>query len=574
MDAFTPAYGLLDARAASEPDRCALEVEGGGSLTFARWRDGARRVAGALLARGVRPGDRVALAFGEDRWDGFAVAYVGVLAAGGVAVPLPGGMSAGTTARALEHCGAVGAVHGGQPPPAPWTAALDDLVEGGPVADPVPVAPGDPAQILFTSGTTGTPKAVLACHANLGHGWAARPRHRPLAHSRHFLHSFPLGTNAAQTMLFNALGAAPTAVMVPRFRPDAFLGAVARYAAGTVFLVPAMAAALAARATEAPEACMPAAPGVLLVGCTGAALPPPVADALTTLFPRAAVVNYYTSTEAAPAQTTMVYDPARPSSVGRPSAGRIEVRDAAGRALPPGEAGDVWLASPTATRTYLGAAGEGAPVFRDGWTRMGDVGRLDADGYLHLLDRETDMVQVGGFKVATIGVEAALFAHPDVTDAAVVGVPDPVLGTVVAAAVVALPGARLDTGELRAFVRARLTEAEVPARVVVVEALPRNDGGKVVKRDLVGLFDTPVAPRVTNARTLAAVWEQVLAVREIAADANFFALGGDSFRAAQLAAAVAEEFGVEVPTTFAFDVPELAGQAARLDEIRGGGSAR
>lgn len=548
-----PPLVALAARAEDEPDKCALAVAGGAALTFGRWRDEAWRVAGGLTELGVRRGDRVALSFDEAEWDRFAVAYMGVLAAGGVAVPLSNRMSAEATARVLDHCGAAGVVGAG------WSVSELAAAEPHMTA----VAPGDPAQVLYTSGTTGTPKAVLACHANLAHGLAARPRQRPLAHSRHFVHSFPLGTNAAQTMLFNALGAAPTAVMVPRFAPHDFLAHVDDLAAGTLFLVPAMATELAGRTAR---------PGVLLVGCTGAALPPPVAEALTTTFPMATVVNYYTSTEAAPAQTTMVYDPARPASVGRPSAGDLEIRDADGRPLPPGEAGDVWLASPTTARTYLGDPDGSAAVFRDGWTRMGDVGRLDADGYLHLLDRESDMVQVGGFKVATIGVEAVLYAHPAVADAAVLGVPHPVLGTMVVAAVVLRDDT--DPAELRAFVRARLTEAEVPARIEVVAALPRNDGGKVRKRDLAELFTAPgTAPlRTADELALGALWTKVLSVPEVSADANFFALGGDSFRAADLATEVADAFGVAAPTTLAFDLPDLTGQAAWLMEQRNRGS--
>ncbi len=414
-----------------------------------------------------------------------------------------------------------------------------------------------PAQILYTSGTTGSPKAVLACHANLVHGWTAPRRQRPLAHSRHFVHGFPLGTNAAQTMLCNALGAAPAGVMVPRAQPGELVAVVEKYRAGTVFLVPATAAELAGLPVELPD--------VLLVGCTGAALPPAVATALTTTFPNATVVNYYTSTEAAPAQTTMVHDPARPTSVGRPTAGELEIRDPAGRALPAGEAGDVWLSSPTTARTYLDDPGASAAVFRNGWTRMGDVGRLDADGYLHLVDRESDLVQVGGFKVATLGVESVLFDHPAVADAAVLGVPHPVLGTTVAAAVVARTP--VEPAELRAFVRSRLTEAEVPTRIVVVAELPRNDGGKVVKRELADLFAAPgsVPLRTGSERALGALWTEVLAAQEVTADANFFALGGDSFRAAELATVITREFGVEVATTLAFDHPDLAEQAAWLD---------
>jgi acyl-CoA synthetase (AMP-forming)/AMP-acid ligase II/acyl carrier protein len=549
---------LLAVRAEDDPERTAVEVAGGASLTFGQWRDGAGRLAAGLLALGVRPGDRVALSFDDADWTGFAVAFCGVLAAGGVAVPLSSRMSTEAATTVLAHCGAVGVVHGGEPPgTTPWKATVPELSATRALDHSVRVAPGDPAQILYTSGTTGSPKAVVACHANLAHGWAAPRRQRPLAHSRHFVHGFPLGTNAAQTMLCNALGAAPAGVMVPRAQPGELIAVVERYRAGTVFLVPATAAELASLPVELPD--------VLLVGCTGAALPPAVATALTSTFPNATVANYYTSTEAAPAQTTMIHDPARPTSVGRPTAGELQIRDPDGRELPVGEVGDVWLSSPTTARTYLDDPGASAAVFRNGWTRMGDVGRLDADGYLHLVDRESDLVQVGGFKVATMGVEAVLFEHPAVADAAVLGVPHPVLGTTVGAAVV--PRGPVEPAELRAFVRSRLTEAEVPTRILVVAELPRNDGGKVVKRELADLFAAAgtVPLRTGSERALGALWTEVLAVPTVTADANFFALGGDSFRAADLAAAMTRTFGVEVPTTLALDHPDLAEQAAWLD---------
>ena len=262
-----------------------MEVAGGASLTFGQWHDGAGMLAAGLLALGLRHGDRMALSFDDADWTTFAVAFCGVLAAGGVAVPLSSRMSAEAATRVLVHCDAVGVIHGAvpgaDPPPAPWAATVPELSAARPAA-PVRVAPGDPAQILYPSGTTGNPKAVLSCHANLTHGWTA-PR-RPLAHSRHFVHGFPLGTNAAQTMLCTALGATPAGVMVPRAQPGELVAVVEKYRAGTVFLVPETAAELASLPVELPD--------VLLVGCTGATLPPAVATALTTTFPNATVVNY------------------------------------------------------------------------------------------------------------------------------------------------------------------------------------------------------------------------------------------------------------------------------------------
>ncbi|MDI5942531.1 AMP-binding protein, partial [Micromonospora sp. DH15] len=203
------------------------------------------------------------------------------------------------------------------------------------------------------------------------------------------------------------------------------------------------------------------------------------------------IVNYYTSTEAAPAQTTMIWDPARRDAVGRPVGGQLRVADADGNPLPPGTTGDVWLRAPYPRAYYRDDAANRA-TFRDGWVRMGDVGRIDADGYLYLTDRHQDVIKSGAFKVSSLEVEAALHEHPLVAEAAVVGVPHPVLGSAVAAAVVARPhadAAGLTLPALRAFLADRLADYQLPARLLLLAELPRNEGGKVLKRQLTGLFD-------------------------------------------------------------------------------------
>jgi acyl-CoA synthetase (AMP-forming)/AMP-acid ligase II len=223
---------------------------------------------------------------------------------------------------------------------------------------------------------------------------------------------------------------------------------------------------------------------VVLLGSAAAPLPGTVASKLVKAFPNATIANYYTSTEAAPAQTVMLYDPARPGSVGRALAGGA-VRIAAGGSDAPaeaGEIGEVWLRSPTVSRTYYGDDESSREVFRGGWIRMGDLGYLDEDGYLYLVDRDGDLVKSGAFKVSTLRVEEALYEHPDVIEAAVVGLPHPSLGTVLAAVVVLrepVPAERL-----REFLLARLAPHEVPGVVVEAAALPRNAGGKVDKRAL------------------------------------------------------------------------------------------
>ncbi|WP_307832676.1 class I adenylate-forming enzyme family protein [Planomonospora sp. ID91781] len=485
---------MLALRAEQEPERTAIVVEGEGTLTFGEWERRSHAVAHGLLGRGVRPGDRVGLLFGSRDWADFAVAYCAVQLAGAVAVPLSDRLAPAELRYMLGHCEA-SAVLCGRDLEAPdgdrWTAAPAELEEAGSGPAGVRVAPEDLAQILYTSGTTGTPKGVGASHANLAFGCETRPNRRRFGHSRHLLHAFPIGTNAGQTMLLNALDARPAMLTPARFTPGRFARLIESYGVGTVFLVPTMAIELLNAGLHERHDFS----SVVLLGSAASALPPSVSVRLTTAFPNATVTNYYTSTEAAPAQTIMIFDPARPGALGRPaSGGALRVVGPDGEPLPPGETGEVWMRSP-APRSYYRDEQASAEAFRGGWVRMGDLGYLDADGYLHLVDREGDVVKSGAFKVSTLQVEAALYEHPQIAEAAVVGVPHPVLGTAIAAAVVPRSGGEVSVTDLRAFLMERLAGHELPERVLVVDVLPKNQSGKVIKRELRGLFGAAATGR-------------------------------------------------------------------------------
>jgi acyl-CoA synthetase (AMP-forming)/AMP-acid ligase II len=199
----------------------------------------------------------------------------------------------------------------------------------------------------------------------------------------------------------------------------------------------------------------------------------------------------------------MIFDPRRPGAIGRPEPGTLMIADGDGHPMPSGSTGEVWLRSPHPREYFRDAAATGS-VFRGEWVRMGDVGRIDGDGYLYLVDRGDDLVKIGAFKVSTVEVEAALHEHPLVADAAVVGVPHPVLGHVLAAVIVPAeqcPGGselsvpELSLPELRRFLSTRLASHQLPAQLTLREALPRNAGGKVHKRQLV--------TELTSARRLA-----------------------------------------------------------------------
>jgi acyl-CoA synthetase (AMP-forming)/AMP-acid ligase II len=475
---------LLEHRAHAEADRVAL-VSGGDEVTFGGWQARAGAIAAGLRARGLARGDRVALHYGTAGWADYAVAFTGVLRAGLVAVPVSDRLAPAEVRHVLTHSGTTAVLHAGGrlDHDGVWSATAAEVAStGGPL--PEPPSPHDLAQVLYTSGTTGIPKGVGATHANLAYGCTLAGRRRPLAHSAHFLHAFPVGSNAGQTMLVNALNASAAALTAGRFTPGHVARLVERYAVGTVFLVPAMAIEL----LHARVAARHDLSSVRLIGCTAAALPPAVALELSTTFPGATIVNYYTSTEAAPAQTSMVFDPERPGALGRPTvAADLRIAGPDRRPLPPGEVGDVWLRSPTTARSYYRDGAASAEVFDGRWVRMGDLGHLDGDGYLYLVDRDSDVVKSGAHKVSTLQVEDALHEHPLVREAAAFGVPHPVLGAAVAAAVVT--DAPLTAPALRTFLFERLAGHEIPGRVVFLDRLPRNENGKILKRELRQLLD-------------------------------------------------------------------------------------
>ncbi|MFC6081924.1 class I adenylate-forming enzyme family protein [Sphaerisporangium aureirubrum] len=483
---------LLRRRAEEEPERDALVVADVGTLSFGEWDRRADGFARALIEREQQAGARVGLVFGERDWIDFAVAWCGVMRAGCVAVPLSDRLAPAEVRHALTDCSVTAVLHGaGIEPPevGDWRATPAELGEedGAPLRREV--APGHLAQIIYTSGTTGRAKGVGATHANLGYGVTTNPRRRKLAHSKHFLHAFPIGSNAGQTMLVNALDASPAALTLPRFTPGRFAKLIESYRVGTVFVVPAMAIEL----LNAGVADRHDLSSVRLLGSTAASLPPAVAAGMAKAFPKATIVNYYTSTEAAPAQTTMIVDPRRSSSVGRPSSGSdLKIVTADGTTAAPGEQGEVWLRSPAGTRAYYRDRRLTDDIFQDGWVRMGDIGYLDDDGYLYLVDRESDVIKSGAHKVSTLQVEAALYEHPAVAEAAVVGVPHEVLGRVTAAAVVTRYP--VTAADLRAFLLDRLARHELPSRLLFLTELPKNHVGKVVKPRLLELIEQPDAP--------------------------------------------------------------------------------
>lgn len=280
--------------------------------------------------------------------------------------------------------------------------------------------------------------------------------------------------------------------------------------------------------------------------------------------------------------------PRRTGSVGDPVASEVRIVGDDGREVPQGGVGELQVRGPQVFDGYLDDPALNAAAFVDGWFRTGDLARYDASGDVHLVGRATEMINRGGEKLAPLEIDAALLAIPGVADGAAFGVPHPRLGQEVVAAVVRAAGASLTDAELRSRTHAALGPRRSPRHLWFVDALPRNDSGKVLRAELARLWslDAPAAAidAVEDDATwcspfeaaLAGLWGDVLGRDDIRPGDRFRRLGGDDALAGILIARVREAFGVELPSgAVDEDAGTLAGMALRIERaIRsaGGGS--
>ena len=565
--------GMLAARAEERPDATAIELVGAGRLSYAAWNQRSRAVGHGLVSRGVQPGDRVVVRASGD-WIAFAIEYVGVQAAGAIAVPVLASSSDEHIARVCVEAGAIGIISDVPVAGCPgWSRTIRELEAGRPTGPTgVAVSGADDAEILFTSGTTGRPKGVVSTHDNLTYAVGRRggaPAEEVPA--RTVLHALPPATNAGQSLLVQTLSAVPhTMVVLEKFDAEAFLHAVREFTPDDVVLVPAYALALLRVGARFDLS------GVRQVRTTSAPISAATLARVAELFPGASVVNMYTSTEAWPARLRMHFDPRRPFSLGRAHGGsEVRVVDGAGTPLPSGGSGSVQLRVDGARpRRYWNDPDASAGVFgSDRWVSTGDVGRLDDEGYFYLEDRSADTVNVGGRNVSTLAAEGVLEEHPDVEEAAAFGVPHPTLGQYLVATVIGSGG--LDPDEVRSFAGARLGEADAPKRVVRVETFPRNALGKVVKRELIATVTALLAHdgghgEVEGAteQAVAAIWARALdlAPAAIGPASEWLSLGGSSLEAAEVALLVGDELGRDVPERVLHTNPTLRAYALAVDE--------
>jgi acyl-CoA synthetase (AMP-forming)/AMP-acid ligase II len=484
---------LLDEWADHQPNRVAHIVAGGETMTYGEWRRRSHAVAATLSRRGVGRGHTVALAFPRERITDLAVCLTAVSRLGAIAMLLPVDERPAELLRLTSVC-RPDRIIAAEPVVADLRAAGLTAVTVAELADTEHAAPrsvADPAEVatvVFTSGTTGVPKAVAITHhdvvSNLG-------EHR---HGGTLLHSFPLSVPVGQWAALAPLRAL-RCVTLPTFEPRAFLELIDAHQVTETAAVPALAVAMGAVVRDLADA-RPKAAFLERVTIGSARCPASALHILRNLFPRARIVVDYASTESGSAGTSIDFTPSlEPGNVGRPHPGSaVRIVAENGEEASPGEVGVVELRLPPGIppRHYVGDPDATAHTFRGRWVRMADIGYLDGE-LLHLTGRTVEFANLSGRKVSCMEVEQAFESHPAVSEAAVFPVADAILGEELAAAVVADPSAPID--ELRRHVGARLAAHKVPSRIHVVDILPRTRSGKVRKNELAQLLPSAsVAP--------------------------------------------------------------------------------
>jgi fatty-acyl-CoA synthase len=486
--------------ARAHPGRAAL-VFGDVARTHGQLHERAGRLAGALESEGVGRGDRVAMLL-HNGFE-FVEALLACHRLGAVAVPVNFRLAPDEIAYVLRDSGSVGLISG---LPVPEEADLRFVVTSGedyearlataaPGPEQAPLSEEDPALMCYTSGTTGRPKGAVLTHGGLVAGtlsWIHEMRAGP---DDVWMSGQPLfhigGINGL--LPFLALGATSIVTPTTGFDAGAALERLERHGVTMTIFVPTqweglcrsdrVAALDRSRLRVAMWGASPASRSTL--------------ELMASTFPEAEIVSAYGQTEMSGA-TTLLKGPdatRKMGSVGTPMLGvELRVVDDELQDVPPGAVGEVVYRGPNVMAGYHADAAATGEAFAGGWFHSGDLATRDDEGYLWLVDRKKDLIVSGGENVYPAEVERVLREHPAVADAAVVGVPHPRWVETPLAFVVPAGGRIVDEAELVAHCRERLASYKKPSGVVVVDALPRNAAGKVLKRRLRESLDLEAAP--------------------------------------------------------------------------------
>ncbi|MFE5078857.1 long-chain-fatty-acid--CoA ligase [Streptomyces mirabilis] len=484
----------LVSSARTHPDRAALRLEDA-VVSYRALDQGSAHMAGLLDNHGVKPGDRVAIML--PNVPEFALAYFGVLRAGGIVVPMNPLLKSREVAYYLGDSGArllfawhafadearAGAQQAEAEVVVVSPGAFDSLLASAPsVEDVADLHEDDTAVILYTSGTTGQPKGAELTHANLTRNCDIAGELVQLTADDVIFGGLPLFHAFGQTCTLNAaVGSGACLTLLPRFDAGKALGILGEHGVTVFAGVPTVFSRLVQEPDR--DAYPVSRLRVALTG--GAAMPAQVLHDFQTAFDCVVLEGYGLSETSPIASFNTLQAGPKPGSVGTPIRG-VEMRVVAnGREVPHGESGEIAIRGHNVMKRYWQRPEETAATIRDGWLYTGDIGRVDEDGSFWIIGRTKDVIIRGGYNVYPREVEDVLYEHPAVADAAVIGLPSSDLGEEVGAAVVLKPGARTTAEELREYVKHQVAAYKYPRKVWITDALPKGPTGKILKRQIV-----------------------------------------------------------------------------------------
>jgi len=492
-------WAMVQQAAARNGDGEAL-VWGDKRLSWREVWQQSQHIAGGLQARGLNPGDRIAILLGN-RIE-FVLAVFAAARLGLVTVLLSTRQQRPEIAYVLADCGARLLLHeaaladrlpdAAEVPELLHRIAVDDypprsgfagLADHEALEEAVAIAEEDTAMILYTSGTTGRPKGAMLAHCNIIHSAMMYEACMGLTAADRSIAAVPLGhVTGVVVNVASMARCAGALIIMPEFKAGEYLRLAARERVTYTVMVPAMYnLCLLQRDFDSYDLS-----AWRIGGYGGAPMPVATIERLAAKIPGLRLINAYGATETTSPATLMPPElTARHiDSVGLPCPGAsILVMDSEGRELRRGEIGEIWIGGGQVIKGYWNNPKATAESFTGGYWHSGDLGSIDADNYVRVFDRQKDMINRGGLKIYSAEVESVLASHPAVVESAIIARPCPVLGERVHAVVVTREPT---SGEaLRSWCAERLSDYKVPETLVVsADPLPRNANGKIMKRQL------------------------------------------------------------------------------------------
>lgn len=427
----------------------------------------------------------------------------------------------------------------------------------------------DDAFILLTSGTAARPKMVPLTHRNVCLSAYNAGRVLSLTSHDRLLNALPLfHAHGLISGLLTALAAGSSVICTEGFDAQSFLGWMRDLQPTWYTAVPTIHRALLTAAEADPDRFRSST--LRVIRSASASLAPAILEGLEALF-GVPVLETYGMTEAASQIAANPFELRKIGSVGRAAGPEIAIMDATGRMCARGEQGEIMLRGPNMSRGYYNDEAATQAAFRKGWFRTGDLGYLDADGYLFIVGRIKDVINRGGQKVSPLEVEEVLLSHPAVLEAGVFAIPHPKLGENIAAVVVLRANSEATSDQLRQFTRKRLAAYKVPSLIRSVAALPRGASGKIKRNALSELISAASdgtetqSPRTALETELAEIWAKLLELPQVGVDQEVFALGADSLAATQMRSRLRERFNVDFSFEDIFDCATVAALAERIE---------